>query len=114
MSDAKKVAEAYVEHINAKNLEGLLALFSDDGELVHPFGVFSGKEKLEEFYGGIVMHADTVLSVSAMVAEGNSAVAEVAGVSPQAPDQAQYALDLFELNGEGKISSLRIYYRNTL
>jgi hypothetical protein len=109
---AKQAALAYVEYINSKNLEGLLALFAEDGQLTHPYGVFKGKDKLEEFYGGLVMKADTQLSVGRIAAEACVCSIEVKGVSPQAPDKAQYAIDLFEVNEQGLVKELAIYYRN--
>ncbi|HQQ63544.1 MAG TPA: nuclear transport factor 2 family protein [Pseudomonadales bacterium] len=109
---SRAAALAYVECINTKNLERLLALFADNGRLVHPYGLFEGKDKLAEFYGGLVMLADTQLSVGRVAAEGKVATAEVTGVSPQAPDKPQYAIDLFEVNDAGKIVELAIYYRN--
>lgn len=109
---AKQAALNYVEAINTKNLDMLLNQFADDGKLTHPFGLFEGKDKLAEFYGGIVMHADTTVTVHRSSAEGHVAVIEVSAVSPQAPDTPQWALDLFEVNDDGKIIDLAIYYRS--
>jgi hypothetical protein len=109
---ARAAAHTYVACINSKNLDGLLAIFAEDAELVHPFGVFAGKAKLVEFYGGLIMHADTQLTVGRESAENNICVVEVVGVSPQAPDKAQYAIDLFEVNEQGLVKNLSIYYRN--
>jgi hypothetical protein len=109
---ARVAAHTYINCINTKNLDGLLAIFSDDAELVHPFGVFSGKQKLVEFYGGLIMHADTKLSVGRESAENSVCCVEVVGISPQAPDRPQYAIDLFEVNAEGLVKNLSIYYRN--
>lgn len=109
---ARRAAHAYVQAINGKQLDRLLALFADDGELVHPFGVFAGQASLSEFYGGLVMPADTQLTVLREAAEGRVCCIEVMGVSPQAPDRPQYAIDLFEVNAQGQVQSLSIYYRN--
>ena len=109
---ARAAAHSYVDAINNKNLQQLLALFAADAELVHPFGVFSGKAKLEEFYGGLVMLADTRLTVARESAENRICCVEVVGVSPQAPDKPQYAIDLFEVNAQGLVQNLSIYYRN--
>lgn len=109
---ARAAARAYCDCINRKDLEGLLAIFSEDGELVHPFGVFSGKPKLAEFYGGLVMLADTQLTVTREAAEGTLCTIEVVGISPQAPDKPQYAVDLFEVDAQGLVKNLSIYYRN--
>jgi hypothetical protein len=109
---ARAAAHNYVAAINHKNLENLMAIFADDAELVHPFGVFAGKQKLVEFYGGLVMLADTQLSVARESAENTICCIEVIGISPQAPDKPQYAIDLFEVNAEGLVKNLSIYYRN--
>lgn len=109
---ARAAALSYVECINTKNLPRLLALFAEDGALNHPFGYFQGKAKLEEFYGGLVMKADTQLTVGRIAAEGKVCTVEVTGRSPQAPDKAQYAIDLFEVNEQGLVKELAIYYRN--
>lgn len=102
----------YCDAINARDLDALLALFTDDGVLVHPLGVFEGRKKLSEFYGGIVMKANTRLTVGLTAVEGNVAIAEVTGVSPAAPDKPQHACDVFTVDGDGRVSRLAIYYRN--
>lgn len=71
-----------------------------------------GPEKLSEFYGGIVMKADTKLTVGLTAVEGNVAITEVTGVSPAAPDMPQYACDVFTVNDDGRVSRLAIYYRD--
>ncbi len=109
---ARASAHSYVEAINTKNLDQLLALFADNGELIYPFGVFSGKQKLAEFYGGLVMLADTTLTIARESAENTVCCIEVIGISPQAPDKPQYAIDLFEVNEAGLVKNLSIYYRN--
>ena len=109
----RDVVDAYCDAINAKDLDALLALFADDAVLQHPIGTFEGPAKLREFYGGIVMKADTKLTVGARAADGNVAIAEVTGVSPAAPDQPQHACDVFCLDDDGRVSRLSIYYRNS-
>lgn len=108
----RAAAHTYVECINSKDLETLMSLFAEDGKLVHPYGVFEGKDKLAEFYGGLVMVADTHLSIGRVAAEGCVCSIEVIGISPQAPDKPQYAIDLFEVNDAGLVCELAIYYRN--
>ena len=71
-----------------------------------------GKEQLEQFYGGLVLKADTHLSFGKIVTENNCCVVELIAVSPQAPDRPQYAIDIVEMNAAGKIQCLSVYYRN--
>lgn len=109
---ATQAAQAYVEYINTKQLQPLLDLFAEQARLVHPYGLFEGREKLAEFYGGLVMPADTALSITSTTTEQNRCVIAVMAVSPQAPGKAQYALDLFTVDGQGKIVELAIYYKS--
>ena len=112
MSRAAEAVDTYVDAVNTKNIEKMLALFAEDGVLVHPIGTFEGHEKLRQFYEGIVMKADTKLSVGLRASEGNVAIAEVTGVSPHAPDDPQYACDVFQVDEAGRVKHLAIYYRN--
>lgn len=105
-------AHGYVNAINALDLAQLINLFATDATLVHPFGVFSGHEKLSEFYGGLVIPAQTQLKITRTIADGNVGVIEVTGISPQAPDKPQFAIDVFDVDSQGKITTLTIYYRN--
>ncbi|HEY9034181.1 MAG TPA: nuclear transport factor 2 family protein [Pseudomonadales bacterium] len=109
---ARQAALRYIDCINHKQLEPLLQLFAADGQLNHPFGLFQGRDKLAEFYGGLVMQADTTLVLHRIAAENDICVVEVSATSPQAPDKIQYALDLFQVDAQGKITDLSIYYRN--
>ncbi len=111
-NQAARASLAYVEALNAKDLPSLLRLFAPDARLTHPFGTFTGRQELGEFYGNLVMAADTKLTVHRSVVEGRTAVIEVSAVSPMAPDMAQYAIDLFEVNENGEVVDLCIYYRN--
>lgn len=107
---ARKAAESYVKIVNARDLEAMMDLFADNGKLIHPIGEFE-RDALGSFYGDIVFKADTELTCTTVFAEGNLACAEVVGVSPQAPDQPQLACDVFQVNDEGKVTELRIYYK---
>ena len=109
---ASEVAAAYVEAINGQRLDDLIGLFAEGAKLTHPFGVFDGHDALREFYGDMVLPADTKLTVESVVVEGSRAVLELSARSPLAPDTPQYAIDLFEIDAHGKIAELRIYYRN--
>lgn len=109
---AKQAALAYVEAINARDLDALLTLFAEDARLRHPFGVYEGREELSEFYGDMVIPAETTLTIHRVVAEGSLAAVEISALSPHAPDTPQYALDLFEIDDAGKVSELAVYYRN--
>jgi predicted SnoaL-like aldol condensation-catalyzing enzyme len=109
---AKQAGLAYVDAINAGDLDALLRLFAGDARLTHPFGVYEGHEELSEFYGDMVIPAETRLTVHRVAAEGRLAVLEISALSPHAPETPQYAVDLFEIDDEGKVRELAVYYRN--
>ncbi len=113
MSKALEVGRAYIDAVNNKDIDALLNNFAEDGMLNHPFGKFEGHEKISEFYTGLVFHADTDVSVVSSTGDDRISAFELIGVSPQAPDDPQYACDIFKLNDAGKVSSLTIYYLNT-
>jgi len=109
---ARANAISLFEAINRKDLAAVLDHYADDGKVTHPFGEFEGKEKLEEFYGGLVLKADTQLSFGRVAAENNFCAVELIAVSPQAPDTPQYAFDMVEFDEAGKIRHLSVYYLN--
>lgn len=113
MSKAVEVGKEYIEAINCKDIDRLLTCFCEDGILYHPFGIFEGLEKIAEFYTELVFHADTEVTLTSAFGDDRMSAVELVGVSPQAPDDPQYACDIFSLDDSGKITSLNIYYRNT-
>lgn len=117
MSAARTVVEAYAAAVTAHDLEGLLSLFADDAVLVNPFGTFVGTEQLTGFYRDVVMAGQAVVAVGDVV-EGPGAagervvMAEVTATSPLDLEAGTaFALDVFRLDGAGRIASLEIYYR---
>ena len=52
---ARVTAEAYVEAVNAVDLDGLIALFAEDAVLEHAFGTFEGAEAIGTFYAENVL-----------------------------------------------------------
>jgi steroid delta-isomerase len=62
---ARATAEAYVEAVNAVDLDGLVALFADDAVLDHASGRFEGTEAIRTF------HAENVLAFAPQVTSGD-------------------------------------------
>ena len=113
MANAVDVGKGYVQAVNDKDIDTLLGYFREDGVLYHPFGTFEGHEKISEFYTGLVFHADTEVTLTSATGDERMSALELVGVSPQAPDDPQYACDVFQLDEQGKLETLRIYYLNT-
>jgi ketosteroid isomerase-like protein len=58
---ARATAEAYVDAVNAVDLDGLVELFAEGAVLDHAFGTFEGREAIRTFY------ADNVLAFTPQV-----------------------------------------------
>ena len=52
---ARTTAEAYVEAVNAVDLDGLVELFAEGAVLDHAFGTFEGTEAIRMFYAENVL-----------------------------------------------------------
>ena len=52
---ARTTAEAYVDAVNAVDLDGLVALFAEDALLDHTFGTFEGIAAIRTFYAENVL-----------------------------------------------------------
>ena len=114
MGKAVELGKGYVQAVNDKDIDTLLGYFREDGVLYHPFGTFEGPDKIAEFYTGLVFHADTEVTLNSACGDDNMSALELVGISPQAPDDPQYACDIFKLDDTGKLETLRIYYLNTV
>lgn len=62
---ARTTAEAYVDAVNAVDLDGLVALFAEDAVLDHAFGTFEGADAIRSFY------AENVLAFAPQVEPGD-------------------------------------------
>lgn len=117
MSDGRSVVEAYARAVTDHDLAGLLGLFAEGAVLFNPLGTFTGTDELTGFYRDVVMAGQAQVSVGdvleGVAAAGERVVmAEVTATSPlDASAGTAHALDVFRLDGEGRITSLEIYYR---
>ena len=62
---ARTTADAYVDAVNAVDLDGLVALFAEDAVLDHAFGTFQGTDAIRAFY------AENVLAFAPQVEPGD-------------------------------------------
>ena len=112
MSRAREAAQAYVDAVNAADLDGLLDLFAKDAVLRHPSGVYEGVDALAGFYGDIVFPAKACLTVTRLLADGPLAMFELSATSPLAePGASRDVLDSLTVDDDGRIVTLDVYYR---
>ena len=112
MPSARAAAQAYIEAVNAGDLDTLVGLFHPEAVLAHPAGTFRGRPAIAGFYRDLVLAFQAQVRPVGFYEAGPACVAEVEGSSPLgAPDQLQAACDVFEVDSHGAIAALRIYYR---
>jgi ketosteroid isomerase-like protein len=101
---------AYLEKVNARDLDGLVALFAPDAQLLHPVGEFAGHDEIRSFYAeNVLRHGPTVTGVS-WVHEGPTCVLAMEAVAPGSTS-ASKAIDHLTVDADGRIARLAIYYR---
>ena len=78
MTPAHEAAIAYVRHVNAGELDELVALFAPHATLLHPLGSFTGSAAIGEFYAASVLAHGPALVASEWVHDGPHCVFELA------------------------------------
>lgn len=102
---ARTTAEAYVERVNAVDLDGLMDLFAEDAVLFHPFGEYEGREALREFYADKVLAFAPQVTASNWVEQGRTCVFDMAA---QADGASSHVVDHLTVDDSGRIIRLEI------
>jgi len=106
---ARRAAERYVELVNAVDLEGLAALFAPDATLLHPTGVYDGRDAIRAFYAeSVVVFAPEVVATSWVEADEHCVFEMEARAGGEAVAQA---IDRVTVDAGGAITRLAIYFR---
>lgn len=109
-----KTALKLFDALNNSDIETAMSVYADDAVLTHPFGRFEGKDAIKDFYAGTVLAAKTVLTVGATLEQGQACGVQLTAVSPQAPEHPQRAFDYIEVNADGLVAELSVYYLTNL
>jgi ketosteroid isomerase-like protein len=105
-------AERYVEAVNNADSAALLALFAEDATLTHPVGTDQGHLEIADFHNDVVFAGQLHMTITRQIEQGNIEVAQLQGTSPLDEDgMTVHAVDIFELNDDGLVQNLDIYYR---
>jgi hypothetical protein len=105
---ARQAGEAYIDAVNAVDIDRLTSLFADDASLHHPLGSFEGQAAIRDFYlTNVLAHAPRITG-SGWVVEDNRAVFELEAT---AGGRASHAIDHCTVDGEGRITRMAIAYR---
>src|SRR5262245_33983679 len=110
----ENTARTYFEHVNTGDVEGILALFADDAQLINPMtgeeGI-RGKAALRAAYQHFFSHlAHAHASPTEIIIEGHKLVApvHVDGQTTEGPPIAMNNLNFWTFE-QGKFKVLRIY-----
>jgi ketosteroid isomerase-like protein len=109
-SPAGLAAADYLAAVNAGDAGRLHALLAEDAVLEHPAGIFSGARSITEFYRESVLGLGTTLTAISTTTDGSRCVLEVVGRSPLG-EEVVHACDVFDVDGAGRIVSMRVYIR---
>jgi hypothetical protein len=105
---ARTTAEAYVDAVNAVDLEGLVALFSEDAVLEHAFGMFEGTDAIRSFYAENVLAFAPQVEPSDWMEQGRTVTfhldAHVDGATSQ-------TVDHLTVDDSGRIAHLEVGFR---
>lgn len=104
--------ERYVEAVNNADSSALLALFAEDATLTHPVGTDHGHTEIADFHNDVVFAGQVHMTITRQIEHGNVEVVQIQGTSPLSEDGTTvHTVDIFELNDEGLVQNLDIYYR---
>ena len=105
---ARTTADAYVDAVNAVDLEGLVALFAEDAVLDHAFGSFEGADAIRAFYAENVLAFAPQVEPSDWLEQGRTVTfhldAHVDGATSQ-------TVDHLTVDDSGRIAHLEVGFR---
>ena len=110
MEAARLAAERYVTAVNDADIELMMSLFAEGATVRNPFGHFENHEAIRNFYENFVFRSQARLTLTHLLAGEGCAMAEMYAESPLRPDHRQWASDVFEVDADGRIEKLSIYY----
>lgn len=112
MNDARSVALAFQDHIGAGDLEGALALASDDAVFTTPMGDEVDKDGLRALFASIgpVLAGPMVAKILGVTSEGDRVAIEMTGSAPLKNGKAyNNRYHLLFIVTDGKIRQMKEY-----
>ncbi|MDN5750254.1 MAG: nuclear transport factor 2 family protein, partial [Pseudonocardia sp.] len=115
----KAVVTEYYRRLNAGDLDGVVAMFAEDGRIEDPLGQSpaQGHEALRRFFEVTIMQADIRDRIGPMVAahDGRHVAASVTAdmINVQDPDGGRVEIEAimtFQVDGRGRITEARTFW----
>lgn len=107
-SPARRAAEQYVAHVNARDLDALVAGFAPGAVVLHPLGTFSGAEAIRSFYSDNILPHAPALTATGWVVEDSVCAFELEAVTA---GRSSHAIDHCTVDDTGRITRMVIAYR---
>jgi hypothetical protein len=100
----------YCRAVNAKDADGLRAIFADDAVALNTIGEFQGRDAILSFYTDVVFAHHVTVEPTHTYEAGATCVVELEGRAPGAAE-VQRMVDIFTVDPDGLITRLAIYRR---
>lgn len=109
----RRVARAYVEAVNAGDVEAVLACYADDAEVHDPLGQrdFRGKAALREFYEAVAKRGAKMEIVGPICGSFSAAVATP--IRSRVPGLEVDCITISEFDDDGLVRNYSAYYGPT-
>jgi steroid delta-isomerase len=111
MNAARAAANRYITLVNARDADGLAALFAEDAIVLHPVGVFDGRAAIRTFFAEVVIPTGPSAKIIASLEDGDECAVEIEALTESWPDQIQHVSDFFTTGRDGLITRLAVYRR---
>ncbi len=105
---ARTTAEAYLDAVNAVDLDGLIALFTENAVLEHAFGTFEGAEAIRTFYAENVLAFTPQVTSSDWLEQGRTVTFHLEASVDGATSQT---VDHLTVDDAGLITHLAVGFR---
>lgn len=110
----KKAMQAYIDHFNRDDLDGIVGLYADDATVEDPVGspIKFGKSSIREFYA-MALKTGARLALAAPIrgSHGNAAaMAFDVNLTMPAGRMTIRVIDVMTFNDAGKFSSMRAFW----
>ena len=114
-NEQKRIAmQAYIDRMNAGDLDGVVALYADDATIEDPVGsgkVVTGKEAIAAFYAGSMKtKAQLKLSAPIRTSHSDSAAMAFEVTLDWGGLMTISVIDVMTFNAQGQFTSMRAYW----
>jgi hypothetical protein len=107
--DAAAVVRKHVEAFNARDLDALMAGFTEDASWVTGTSTAQGRGELTELFAGAMAGLLPTLAIQNLLAEGDRAACQVTETLTVAgEEQTFFIAGFYQLRG-GRIASAKVY-----